>query len=169
MCMLSVPFIAELIRVTLAGGPFPHIARAIPLLLGTCAQESGFQYNRQLGNGPARGYWQCEPATEADIWANYLCYQPALTEWLLTRCGMTGPNVEALEHNMVYQVLMARTHYLRCDPDPLPAAKDLAAQARSWKTYYNTPLGHGTEAQYIESYTTLVAPVWPHRGGRSRG
>jgi hypothetical protein len=163
--MLDVAFYANLIRVTLTGAPFPHISRAIPLLLGTCAQESAFEYTRQFNNGPARGYMMCEPATESDVWSNFLAYQSELRECFLIRCGMTEPNVEALEHNMVYQVLMARTHYLRCDPDPLPAAKDLAAQARSWKAYYNTPLGHGTEEQYIESYNTLVKPVWPQRGG----
>lgn len=159
--MLDVTFIAHLITVTLRGTPFPALTRAVPLLLGTCAQESGFLYNRQLGNGPARGYWQCEPATEADIWSNYLKYQPELTTYFLERSGMDGPDAYALEHNLVYQILLARTHYLRCDPDPMPAATDIAEQAHRWKVYYNTNLGKGTEAEYIENYETLVKPCWP--------
>jgi type VI secretion system secreted protein VgrG len=164
--MLDVAFIAHLIRVTLTGAPFPALSRAIPLLLGTCAQESGFKYNRQLGNGPARGFWQCEPATEADIWSNFLCYNQDLAECFVARCGQSGPDVSALQHNLVYQILMARTHYFRCDPDPLPAAKDIEAHARIWKRYYNTPLGHGTESQYVQSYEALVRPYWPVRPSR---
>jgi hypothetical protein len=159
--MLHVPFYAALIQVALADGPFPDNDRALDLLLGTCAQESAFTYTTQLGGGPARGYMQCEPATEADIWAHYLAYeaQASLVSFLATRCGCTGPDVDALEHNMVYQILLARVHYLRCDPARLPAVGDLPGQARTWKTYYNTPAGHGTEAQYIASYEQMVAPV----------
>jgi len=43
------------------------------LLLGTAVQESlNFKYRRQMGGGPARGYFQMEPATHDDIWDNYL-------------------------------------------------------------------------------------------------
>lgn len=159
--MLDVSFISRLIRVTLAGGPFPDIENAISLLLGTCAQESGFQYNRQLGGGPARGYWQCEPATEEDVWLNYLAYNPELADFFAVRCGMTGPNTSALEHNLVYQIILARTHYYRCDPDPLPAADDIEEGAVRWKQYYNTPAGAGTPEEYVENYHRLVAPSYP--------
>lgn len=161
--MLDVAFIARLIRVTLTGSPFPAIGRAIPLLLGTCAQESGFQYNSQLGGGPAKGFWQCEPATEADVWVNFLTYHPELTACFVARCGQNRPDVDALQHNLVYQILLARTHYFRCDPDPLPPAHEIDAQARIWKLYYNTPAGHGTEDQYLENYETLVRPYYPPR------
>jgi hypothetical protein len=157
--MLSVPFYAELIQLALADGPFPDNDRALELLLGTCAQESAFEYTTQLYGGPAKGYMQCEPTTEADIWEHYLFYQPALIDFLAMRCGVTAANVQALEHNMVYQILLARVHYLRCDPHRLPPCGDLDGQARVWKTYYNTPAGHGTEAQYIASYEQMVLPA----------
>lgn len=157
--MLSVPFYGALIQLALADGPFPDNDRARELLLGTCAQESAFEYTTQLGGGPAKGYMQCEPSTETDIWGNYLAYQAALVEFLAVRCGVMGANVQALEHNMVYQILLARIHYLRCDPDRLPACGDLSGQARTWKQYYNTPAGHGTEAQYIASYEQIVLPA----------
>jgi hypothetical protein len=161
--MLDVVWYGDLIRVTLRGGPFPDNYRALFQLLGTAAQESAFTYTHQLGNGVARGYFQCEPATEADIWTNYLAYQPVLREVFLRRCGMTGPNVEALEHNMVYGILLARTHYYRCDPEPLPPAHDVPEAARRWKQWYNTPLGAGTTDAYLASYATLVAPYYPPR------
>ena len=58
-------------------GLFNHTA--VNLLLGTCAQESRMgTYVHQLGNGPALGIYQIEPATHNDIWANFLKYKPAL-------------------------------------------------------------------------------------------
>ncbi|WP_157098735.1 hypothetical protein [Novosphingobium rosa] len=46
-----------------------YSAAASDLLLGTAVHESGgFRWNRQLGNGPARGYFQMEVATHNDIW-----------------------------------------------------------------------------------------------------
>ena len=159
--MLNVAFYARLIRVTLGGGPFPHTEQGIRLLLGTAAQESHFTYTQQLGGGPALGYGQCEPATEADIWGNYLCYQPTLSAFFAVRCGATGPDTAALQHNMVYGILLMRTHYYRCDPDPLPAVDDIEEQARRWKHYYNTPAGAGTTEEYMQNYQGLVAPYYP--------
>ena len=159
--MLDVAFFSRLIRVTLASGPYPDLDKALSLLLGTCAQESAFTHFRQIGGGPARGLFQCEPATETDIWLNYLAYNPELADFFAVRCGVTGPNTSALEHNIIYQIILARTHYLRCDPDPMPEADDIEEGARRWKQYYNTPLGHGTEEQYLDSYARLVTPYYP--------
>jgi hypothetical protein len=160
---LDVVAFASLIQTVLRGGPFPDNTRALPLLLGTCAQESAFIYFTQLGGGPARGLFQCEPSTETDIWANFLAYQPALRDFFALRCGRDGPDVQALEHNMVYQIILARTQYYRRDPDRLPPPQDLEAQAHVWKRYYNTSLRGGTEAQYIKSFNTLVRPYIPLR------
>jgi hypothetical protein len=52
------------------------------LVLGTGAQESHYQYVQQIGGGPALGWWQCEPATHDDIWANYLRYRAPLAQAL---------------------------------------------------------------------------------------
>jgi type VI secretion system secreted protein VgrG len=158
--MLDIPFYGDLIWLALHQGPFPDNDRALHLLLGTCAQESGFEYTSQLGGGPAKGYFQCEPATEADVWANFLAYQPEISAYITSRCGVTGPNVDALEHNMVYGILMARTHYFRCDPDPLPAVDDVEEAAHRYKLYYNTPEGAATEQEYIENYERLVKPYF---------
>ena len=50
------------------------------LLLGTAVQESRITYLRQLGNGPALGLFQMEPATHNDIWDNFLEYKPELAK-----------------------------------------------------------------------------------------
>jgi len=164
--MLDVPYVADLIQVTLRGSPFPHTQRAIPLLLGTAAQESGFEYTQQIGGGPALGYWQLEGPTEVSIWADYLEYHGDLADWFLTRCGRDGPDTAALEHDMVYGLLLARTLYYWRDPDPLPAAEDIEEAAVRYKKYYNTIYGSATEQEYIESYRRLVQPYYP--SGRQR-
>ena len=95
--MLDVAFYARLIRVTLTDGPFPDIDKAVPLLLGTAAQESAFRHTTQIGGGPAKGYMQCKVNTESDIWTNYVADNPELADFFEVRCGMTGPNTSALE------------------------------------------------------------------------
>src|SRR5215467_11998141 len=98
--MLDVSFYAHLIALTLRGSPFPQIRRATSLLLGTVAQESAFTSTTQLGGGPALGYGQIEPATEASLWNDYLAYQAEITAWFERCCGQTGPNTAALEQDM---------------------------------------------------------------------
>jgi len=162
--MLDVVYFAQLIHVTLRQSPFPDLERGKVLLLGTAAQESHLEYTEQLGGGPAKGYFQCEPATANDVWSNYLVYHSDLTDLFLVRSGVTGPDDTALEYNMVYQILLCRTHYFRCDADRLPAPDDLAGQAALWKRVYNSPLGAGTEEEYMANYERLIAPYYP--GGR---
>ena len=48
------------------------------LIVGTIYQESHAKYLKQLGNGPALGVIQMEPATYGDIWDNYLAYKRTL-------------------------------------------------------------------------------------------
>jgi hypothetical protein len=60
---------------------------ALALVFATGLQESQFEYRRQIGNGPARGFWQFERGTVASrggvtgvmlheasrYWVNHLC------------------------------------------------------------------------------------------------
>lgn len=124
---------------------------AVNLLLGTAAQESGFgTYIRQI-RGPARGVFQCEPATELDIWDNYLRYNLDLADRILKVTGVGRPASLHLESHLDYQIALCRVHYLRVKA-PLPAADDIHGQAAYWKKYYNTAMGRGTVYQYILSY-----------------
>ena len=51
------------------------------LILGTAVQESecGY-YLHQLGDGPALGIYQMEPATHDDCWNNFLKYRHDLSD-----------------------------------------------------------------------------------------
>lgn len=141
----------DLVVTRLGGGQ-----AARELLLYTGAAESGYRYRRQIG-GPARGYWQMEPATEEDIRRNYFSHRPGLWETVkdIAECiGLVGTTItyermRSLEHNPYYACAMARVHYLRV-PDPLPLAGDLAGQAAYWKQHYNTPAGKGTIEHFLK-------------------
>jgi hypothetical protein len=132
---------------------------AVELLLGTAAQESGFGTYLQQIKGPARGVFQMEPATERDIWDNFLCFNDrlALSHRIrdLSGAWRGGCDSFALEGNLIYQTAMCRVHYLRV-PSPLPAANDLVALANYWKRHYNTFQGKGTPQEFVRNYHQYV-------------
>jgi len=128
---------------------------AVNLLLGTAAKESNFgTYLRQV-RGPALGFFQMEPATEAGIWRNYIVNMGKMGERILLITGVSGPDLPALRANIAYQIIMARLHYRRI-PAPLPAADDVCGLGKYWKKYYNTYKGRGTAKQFVKKYKKYV-------------
>lgn len=124
------------------------------LLLGTAIQESLLIHRRQLGNGPARGLFQMEPATHHDCWVSFLEFRPPLAEKVRqTLQAGQEPEASVLEVNDRYAAAMCRIRYRRV-PQDMPAADDIAAMANYWKQHYNTPLGAGTPDEFLEK--------WPH-------
>jgi hypothetical protein len=131
-------FRIRVIRPTLAllelGGP-----AAENLLLGTALAESRLAYLCQVGGGPALGLYQCEPATHADLWGNYIAHVdglPAKVRGLMS----DRPPLEQLVTNLAYATAIARLHYRRIR-EALPAAGDAAALSSYHKRHYNTVLG----------------------------
>lgn len=128
------------------------------LILGTCAKESDFGiYLRQLGNGPALGVFQMEPATERDIWKNYLYLgRPKRREAICNISGMRSyDNNGAMEWNIAYGICMCRLHYRRI-AEPFPAPDDIEALGWYWKNHYNTLQGKGTIKQFMKAYEKYV-------------
>lgn len=130
----------------------PSCAQAMELLLGTAATESHLGYWLRQEGGPALGIYQMEPATEWDIWNNYLAFRPELRR-AVQRIS-TGRK-EELVTNHAYATVMARLQYRRA-PKPLPEAGDLEGQAKYYKQYYNTPLGKGSVEKYLADWKRLV-------------
>ncbi|HEB27516.1 MAG TPA: hypothetical protein ENI05_07040, partial [Porticoccus sp.] len=65
--MIHVPDMQRLIGSVLAGlGDKYASPDAVMLVLRTGAVESEYFYQRQLGEGPARSFWQVEPPTAKD-------------------------------------------------------------------------------------------------------
>lgn len=131
-----------------------HSDNAVNLLIGTAAQESHLgRYRKQLGGGPALGIFQMEPATFDDIVKNYLRYKPELAARIERVARISRFKAEDLENNDLLATCMARVHYLRVR-EAIPS--DLEGWARYWKRYYNTPLGKGTEEEFIANYKRFV-------------
>lgn len=134
------------------------------LVLGTAAQESRLRWIKQLGDGPALGLWQMEPATYEDLWLNWLRYRWRIAQPLgAMTVGTAGPlgsrvhppPADEMIWNLRYACAMCRVHYLRVRA-PLPAAGDLGGQADYWKRYYNTVAGKGRASEYV-AHWSLVA------------
>lgn len=126
------------------------------LLVGTALQESGLRHLRQLGDGPARGLYQIEPATEADLWRNFLPNRPGLAASLEGLLATVPSRTEQLTTNLAYATAVARLVYLR-HPEPLPAAEDVAGMARYWKRHFNTARGKGSAAAFILNYKEFAS------------
>jgi len=120
------------------------------LVWGTGAHESaGWQYRRQLGAGPAKGFWQMEPFTFYDLVENYLAYRPKLAEKIKKVAGVEEFIAEDLVNNDKLAICMCRVKYLQVK-EAIP--RDLEGWARYYKKYYNTPLGKATEEDFINNY-----------------
>lgn len=131
------------------------------LTLGTYAKESAFgTYLRQKSGGPALGGLQMEPATEKDIWVNYLDFGRPLRRKAIykisgVRSYTDAVNLGALEWNIAYGICMCRLHYRRI-AEPFPAADNIEALGWYWKKYFNTLQGKGTVKQFVKAYEKYV-------------
>jgi len=141
--VLSEPDVIEVI---------PFSEDAVELLMLTAAVESHLgKYIYQL-NGPARGIFQMEPATEKDIHERYLFYHKPIEQVVKS---FMCPGIDNLAHNLEYQVLMARVFYRRVK-EALPKKGDVEAMAQYHKKYYNTYLGKSTVEKTVAEYNRRV-------------
>tara|TARA_R100000234_G_scaffold3291_3_gene2738 strand:- start:900 stop:1346 length:447 start_codon:yes stop_codon:yes gene_type:complete len=123
---------------------------AVDLVYKTGNAETGYRHLKQMGGGPAIGFWQVEPATLIDIIDNYVKYRPKL-EKRLKSLGFDKRDMEVrVMSNLALQAAFCRLKYRR-DKYPLPKAGDLKAQAECWKRVYNTHLGKGTIKHFMEA------------------
>lgn len=150
----------RLIHTTLKSFGFESM-EAVDLLMLTAAQESHCgQHIEQLGGGPARGIFQMELNTLSDIVDNYLSYRPDLYDSAISFIAR-GSSLELnLTGNLLFQVVIARVHYLRV-PEKIPTLAwseydYISALAGYWKKHWNTEKGAGTVAEAIQNYNTYV-------------
>jgi hypothetical protein len=130
---------------------------AITLIHETGVVESGYKYLRQLGDGPAKSFWQIEPLSAVDNLQHYLKHRKSL----MLRCAMVSMidlkhwqnNDERLwsnilEKNISAAIVHCRIKYWRV-PKPMP--NTLEGRSFYWKKYYNTDQGKGTTEKYIDT------------------
>jgi hypothetical protein len=65
------------------------------LLLGTAMQEDDLVHRRQMGGGPARGFFQMELATHNDIWQNFLKFRKELADKVIDL--LISPTADKIE------------------------------------------------------------------------
>lgn len=147
---------------------------AVQLLMKTAAQESGLGYYiKQLGSGPALGILQMEPNTFNSHIQWLESKHPVLFEKILKISGIGVSVINLIKnksnldkkyaeqipssmagfvhssmliYNMNLAIAMARVHYYRMDPNPIP--KTHTEQWESYKTYYNTKYGAATKEEF---------------------
>lgn len=110
--------------------------KARVMLLTTGLQESHFDYRRQMGNGPARGFWQFERGGGVKGVFTHSASSGHLHNLCLARnVPFEIPAIwAALETDDVFAAGVARLLYYT-DPKPLPAVDDAEG---SWKLYLRT-------------------------------
>lgn len=144
-------------------GSIETLSSARQLLLGTALQESNLIHVKQIGGGPALGYFQMEPSTHDDIWANYLKYQKLISPQVMAIAGYKSgtPPSSILAEHPIYAATMARIHYRRRlgKGVALPGAGDIKAMAACWKKHYNTVKGKGAASEFEEKLTKVINQI----------
>lgn len=114
---------------------------AVELLTMICAHEShGGRYMRQVGGGPARGFFQIELPTHDSVWANHDKIKQRARAYNIVQ------DAKLLETDLRYNVFVAR-HYLAMDTAPLP--KGYIEMAMYAKSYWNRG-GKATAEEYMK-------------------
>ena len=130
---------------------------AVELVLATGIVESRYEYIRQMGDGPARSFWQVEPATAVDNLAHYLvhrsklmkkCAEASLVDLKYWQIYDERVWAEILEKNIAAGIIHCRIKYWRV-PKRMP--NSIEGQADYWKKYYNTEGGAGDPEHFVES------------------
>lgn len=111
----------------------PMTPKALTLMLAIGLQESRFTHRRQMGNGPAAGFWQFERGGGV----KGVLKHPASELKAVKLCGARGVDAaplavwEALQVDDVLAAGFARL-LLLTDPKPLP---DVADELGAWAYY----------------------------------
>ena len=130
---------------------------AVSLVLATGIVESRYEYVRQMGNGPARSFWQVEAATAVDNLAHYLkhrkslmgkCAEASLVDLKHWQSYDEKLWEEILEKNIAAGIIHCRLKYWRI-PKRMPSS--IEGQADYSKKYYNTEGGKGDPEHFVES------------------
>jgi hypothetical protein len=116
---------------------------AADLLMATAAVESRLGSYLHQVDGPALGMFQVEPATLDDLWSNLMPAELAAVVAIMS----PQPIAEQIAGNLVLAAAMARLFYWHV-PVPLPP-DTLAGLWAYYKTYWNTPAGKTTEAEFV--------------------
>ena len=122
---------------------------AAAMIYRTGMVETGYKHLKQMGSGPAIGFFQIEPATMNDVMDNYVEYRPQIKTDLYALGFDEKDSVIRVMGSIVLQVAFCRLCYRR-DSKAIPSLENMEAQAKYWKRVYNTKLGKGTVKHFME-------------------
>lgn len=137
----------DILKSTNIFGDDNTVSRYADLCLFTAQTESDFGRLVKQVNGPAKGWFQMEPATEEDLHKNFIAFKPAIKK-AVAEVRQSNPGPDELQSNIAYAVTMCALQYKRyvdLRGDKLPEVGDRDAQASLWKKRYNTHKGKGNE------------------------
>lgn len=126
-----------------------HSDVAVNLMLGTAATESQCGTWLRQVNGPALGIYQMEPTTFNDLWWRF-------PQELYIYRGTIDPY--RLQWDLRAATIFSRIKYY-LDKRPLPN-NDKVEIARYWKAVYNTDIGKGSTAKFLEDVERWVRNAW---------
>ena len=128
---------------------------ALDIVYATGLVESKYEYIQQIGQGPAKSFWQVEPETAVDNCKNFISARPEL----LQKCAdilnvdpyhFIDPDIDTwdwiLRTNIAAGVLHCRIKYWRV---PEPIEKGSEGLAKYWKEHYNTEEGAGSVEHFL--------------------
>lgn len=149
------------VRPALTALALPGGVLAEKLVVGTAAQESRFQYLHQLGKGPALSLWQIEPTTAMDTLRRApVAYLDRLDTLCPGALPVNNSNViDRLVGDLFLGAAMCRlVYYMKPfkwpsgwgERQPTLAARNWCAS--TWKEFYNTFKGAGTEDEFLGNW-----------------
>ncbi len=157
--MISISQMKSLVKRTCSemGSKFAS-DDAVNLVLGTGIVESRYEYIRQMGDGPARSFWQVEAATAVDNLVHYLKHRPKLMQQCAKASYVDLKHwqdfnekkwEDILEKNIASGIVHCRLKYWRV-PKKMP--NTIEGQSHYWKKYYNTEDGKGDPEHFVDAY-----------------
>ena len=156
--MISIKQVESLVKQTcsLLGSKYAS-DDAVRLVVATGIVESRYEYIKQMGDGPARSFWQVEAATAVDNLAHYLKHRPKLMQKCADASYVDLKHwqnfdekiwEEILEKNIAAGIIHCRLKYWRV-PKRMP--NTIEGMSIYWKKYYNTEQGKGNPEHFIDA------------------
>jgi hypothetical protein len=145
---------AYIIEPTLRAIPYGYTEEADKAIQMIIAHESHCgRYIKQVGNGPALGQIQMEPATHDCVWKEGdSIWVNALAIGIITQEEFTAhnhPPAWRLVYDLQYNVFMARQR-LFMKPEALPkTSKELSSYL---KKHWNTTKGKAGDSSYLNAW-----------------
>ena len=131
---------------------------AVDMVLATGIIESRYEYITQMNDGPAKSFFQVEPATCVDNLQHFLSHRGKLMRKCAEASMVDSKHwqnydeklwADILEKNIAAGIVHCRLKYWRV-PKRMPSSVE--GMSRYWKDYYNAG-GKGNPDEFIEQVT----------------